>query len=319
MRIAVWGAGNIGTSVCYRLSALDGVSEIHWINRSLDEVELQSIDIEHGLAFAPSCHRVKPWGLEDAGSALDSADLLVLTLGAPVKKGQERQDVWLANLRVFREVVLEKIKQFRRPILIVTNPVDLIARLVFEEGATDEPESRARRVFGLGTIVDTARLRAAAGKYYVPVRPAREMTALAVGTHDDLVVALDGRERLGSDFEVHKKILELARLEAAEGAKRVKLANSDGTNRLASRNPVAEGVAQVVQAISRDSKAILTPSVRASEGLFYSVPCTIGAGGIEAQHVNELAPAEEAIEVGRVRLREMWAAATPTGAPTSGT
>ena len=34
MRVGVWGAGEVGTALVYRLASTRFTTEIHWINRS---------------------------------------------------------------------------------------------------------------------------------------------------------------------------------------------------------------------------------------------------------------------------------------------
>ena len=103
----------------------------------------------------------------------------VLTLGAPVSGELRRADLYPANRKVFREVVVPAIKGYTGIVLVVTNPVDLMTRLLLREAGLSD-----RKVMGLGTVVETARLRASLGSYLTPRHLARDVEAYMVGTHD---------------------------------------------------------------------------------------------------------------------------------------
>lgn len=88
MKIAVWGAGEIGMGVAYRLVTAAFTSELHWINRTLRNIECRVVDLEHGLDFAPTCRSVHAHSQDHAARALEGAGLLVITCGAAVEPGQ---------------------------------------------------------------------------------------------------------------------------------------------------------------------------------------------------------------------------------------
>lgn len=110
MNIAVWGAGNVGTHLIRRLAVTPYTSRIVWLNRNLDRIEKASIDIAHGLAFAPACREVRAYSVEQTAEALVDTDILVLTLGKRVQKDQTRADVYLQNAEIFRESVVTALK-----------------------------------------------------------------------------------------------------------------------------------------------------------------------------------------------------------------
>jgi malate/lactate dehydrogenase len=91
---------------------------------------------------------------------LSQIDVLVLTLGNRVPSGSTREQMFKLNAAVFRSSVLAALSSsFKGIVLVITNPVDLMARLVFREAHLDK-----NRVIGLGTVVESARLQA----YSVP-------------------------------------------------------------------------------------------------------------------------------------------------------
>ncbi len=274
MRVGVWGAGSIGSGLVYRLATTPFTSQLLWINRSYEKIEKRVVDIEHGLGFAPTCWRVHAFRQERAPQALERIDLLILTLGAAVLAGKDREDVYDENRRLFREVVIPMLRGFGGLVLVVTNPVDLMARLIHRESGLSH-----RRVLGLGTVVETARLQASVGSYLSPMRPAREVQVFAVGSHDRHFVPVV--PDLGLHPSEHREILDCAREEVVKGAGRVK---SDQRSTL---HPIVEGTVRVAEAIALDGRRILTVSTldeETTDGLFYSVPCTVGREGVIEHH-----------------------------------
>lgn len=301
MKIAVWGAGAVGSTLVYRLATTTFTSEIRWINRNYQRIAHHAIDLEHGLDFSPTCRRVEAYAQEDAERALDGAAILVLTLGAGVPPGGKREDLFPANGAIAHKAVVPALHGFPGLVVVVTNPVDLMARLIHREAALP-----SARVLGLGTLVETARLRASLGSYLSPAQPAREIWAFAVGTHDERFVPV-ATATLGIGAGISPAllpgILDAARREVAQGASRVKAGG------LATLHPVVEGVIRLCETIAFDRHSLLTVSVldpETPEGLFYSVPCSIGAQGLVARHTELLSAPEvaAALEACREGLRK---------------
>jgi len=296
MKVGVWGAGSIGSGLAYRLTTLPVVSELVWINRKLPKIEKQVIDLTHGLSFAPTCHTVRACGQEHAAREIPTLDLLVLTLGAPVKENETREQKYPVNAEIFRESVFSALQAgFAGVVLVITNPVDLMARLVHVEGGVP-----AERVLGLGTVVETARLRSSLASYLSPRRPPRDVWAYAVGTHDpQFVPIVNGNVAAGdsTSTDVLEAIVECARREVAKGATRVK------TGERSSLHPIVEGAVEVIEAVGLDKRSILTVSVldpdSGADKLFYSMPCTVGRAGNLRRFADILADATVRDQIGR--------------------
>ncbi|NOY89823.1 MAG: hypothetical protein GXP55_01345 [Deltaproteobacteria bacterium] len=282
----MWGAGTIGQGVARRLVMEPHVSELHWINRD-PKVEGFVHDLKHGLMFSPSCHEVRSYRTKDsdfarARIATQRSELVILTLGKPVPEGGTRADLYPGNRALFRELVIPALSGFGGIVLVVSNPVELLARLVQREG-----ELEARRVIGLGTLVETARARAALADHLSPARPARDIELAAVGTHDEHAV-LQPLSDFGLDDAERDTILEAVRKEMINGAKRVK------KNALATQHPIVEAAAAVIRAVANDAHALLPVASLAPDdpdGLYWSVPCIVSARGIIGQRPELLTPA----------------------------
>jgi len=287
VRAAVWGAGRVGQALAYRLVTLPCTTELYWTNRRLRRVTSRCVDLSHGLAFMQTCRRVTDVDQERVTPVLRRVDVLVVTQGRAVVEGATRNDVYVANREVLRETVIRHLRAagdgFRGVVLVVTNPVDLMTRLIHEE--TDVP---AERIIGLGTVVETARLQSALGSHLMPPRPARDVWAYAIGTHDDLFVPVVPAEP-GVGIEVERawldRRIEAARLEVVQAASRVKIDQG------ATVHPIVEGVISIISALVEDTQRVLTVSTldeQSEDRLFYSVPCTLGQRGILHKHLKVL-------------------------------
>jgi len=278
VRIAVWGAGEIGTQLAYRLTSSAHVSEIHWINGRSDKIGTRVVDIQHGLAFAPTCHWVKKYALQRASKALAQSDLVVLAVGGKVPKGGSRLDLLEQNKEVLNQAVVPLLTGYPGIVLVVTNPVDALTLHVQKSAAIS-----AARCIGLGTVVETARVRAALAKHMTPLRPPREVLAYAIGTHDEHVVVVTTGATALAGKPWPDAIVEMARKETVLAAARVK---EDGRSTL---HPVVEGTISVLEAIAADRRAVLTVSTLDSERrICYSLPCTLGRDGVVHRHLDVL-------------------------------
>ena len=275
MKVGIWGSGNLGTGLAYRLASAPYVSELFWTNRTYDRIELKIIDLQHGLAFAPSCRAVHGLTQERVNQMLMQIDALVLTLGNPVKQGETRGQKYKGNSEIFRKDVIPQLKGFKGVVVVITNPVDLIARLVFKEAGLN-----SSKIVGLGTVVETARLRASLGAYLSPIRPARDVWAYALGTHDEDFIPVVNRGLAIGDFTNGaelKDIVGFAKKEVVNAAARVKTPTGS------SMYPIIEGVAAILESIALDQQRVLTVSVldpKTPDHLFYSVPCRLGSQGV---------------------------------------
>lgn len=278
MKVAVWGAGEIGTGLVYRLTSSPHVSEVLWINKTFDKIRLRVVDIQQGLAFAPTCRTVEGFPQARARRALRQCDLLVLTLGSKVPPGGKRVDTLKQNADLLTSTVIPELSEFEGIVLVVTNPVDAMTWLVHARAGIE-----ARRCIGLGTVVETARLRASLARHLQPVRAARNVFAYAVGTHDELFVPVTSGAASRGNAGFNEEVVEMARKETANGAARVK------DDHKSSLHPVVEGILAIVEAVATDRRDILTVSTRDPvDGLFYSMPCTVGRAGIDHRHAELL-------------------------------
>ena len=121
-KVAIVGAGFVGTTFAYSLLIRGLVSQIVLIDSDKDRVEGEAMDLSHGLSF------VEPAEIR-AGeySDCENADVVVITAGGARKSGQSRLDLAAENFAMMRQVV-SKITEYNKKciLLVVTNPLDVM-------------------------------------------------------------------------------------------------------------------------------------------------------------------------------------------------
>jgi malate/lactate dehydrogenase len=195
MNIAVIGAGEVGQTLVYRLVQSAGVSSIVWLNRDKTKVKSRIKDLEQGLPLMPTCRHIVPGKISELEKVRDKTDVIVLAGGQKVPEGKDRYSVFQANVDYFRTEIAPSLCGFGGIIFVVTNPVDLMAREIYRylkalETGDDSSKTPPlkQRIIGLGTVVETSRLKAELASQLGSGMAGRDVWAFAVGTHDELFV-----------------------------------------------------------------------------------------------------------------------------------
>ncbi len=149
-KVAVVGAGAVGSTFCYALAQSGLADEIVLIDKNNDLAMGQALDLVHGRPFFPAV-------LIRVGTQADfaDADLIVITAGAAQRPGESRLDLCKRNADVVSAVVTQIVVQNSKAVmLVVTNPVDIMTRVALKHSKWERS-----RVIGSGTVLDSARLR----------------------------------------------------------------------------------------------------------------------------------------------------------------
>ena len=244
------------------------------------KAEGEALDISHGLPFAQPM-QIYAGTYED----IDDAAIIIVTAGAGQKPGETRLDLVKKNVAIFQSIIPEIAKRNCAGILlIVANPVDILTYVAAKLSGFPE-----NRVFGSGTVLDTARLKYLLGEH-LDVDP-RNVHAFVIGEHGDSeFVAWSSLDVSGvpvNDFcemrghhdhdAAMQQIAEEVRDSASEIIKRKK----------ATYYGVAMAVKRICEAIIRDEKSVLPVSAiqRGNYGvqdIALSMPAIVGRDGIEA-------------------------------------
>lgn len=150
-KVSVIGCGNVGATAAYAM-LLDGTpTELVLFDVSKEKAEGLLLDFEHSLPFV---HSTQLTAGNDIALCKDS-QLVIVTAGARQKEGETRLDLIAKNRAIFQDLIPRLAEAAPESILlIVTNPVDVLTLESFK--LSKFPRNR---VFGTGTMLDTARLR----------------------------------------------------------------------------------------------------------------------------------------------------------------
>lgn len=291
-KAAVVGCGFVGAATAFALMQSGLFSELVLIDSDKEKAEGEALDISHGMPFA------KPMDIY-AGDYDDitDANLVIVTAGAGQKPGETRLDLVKNNVAIFKKIIPEISKRnFGGILLVVANPVDILTYAAVKISGL--PESR---VFGSGTVLDTARLKYILGEHLGV--DSRSVHAFILGEHGDSEIAAWSSVNVSGvpldDFcemrghHDHQKGMH----DIAEGVKNS--AYEIIKKKKATYYGIAMSVRRICEAIILNQKSIL-PVSHMQHGAFgiddvaISMPAIIGKDGIEAEVPIRLNETEQA-------------------------
>lgn len=292
MKLGIVGAGMVGSAAAYAVVMTGAASEVVIIDLNEKLAQAQAEDISHSVPFAFQV-RVSAGAYED----LDGARVVLLCCGTAQRPGETRLDLLKRNAEIFRAIVPRVVAAAPGAVIVVaTNPVDVMTDL------TAKLAKRASgRVFGSGTILDSARLRTLVGEH-VGVAPS-SVHANVLGEHGNSEVLVWSSIQVGvfplASFaeQVGRPITDAVKREIDDKVRRAAYRIIEGKG--STEFGIATSLARIVQAIGDDEKAVLTLSSPGtgqgpSGDVCLSLPCVLGAGGVEAILQPTLTADEEA-------------------------
>lgn len=278
-KVVIVGCGFVGSSSAFALMQSGLFSEMVLIDLDQDRAEGEAMDISHGVPFAGPM-QIYAGNYDD----IKDAAVIVITAGANQKPEETRLDLVQKNSKIMESVVSEiAARDYKGILLIVSNPVDILTHVALK--VSGFPESR---VFGSGTVLDTARLRHHLGQHLGV--DSRSVHAFVIGEHGDSEIAAWSSANvsgvpLSTLCEMRGHYNHVGNTESI--ADQVKnsayeiIAKKDATY-----YGIAMAVKRICQAVVRDEKSILPISRRmhgeyALEDVVLSMPAIVGAGGVE--------------------------------------
>lgn len=150
-KVSIVGCGNVGATAAYAM-LIDGTpTELVLVDYSKERAEGLLLDFQHTLSFLPY---TKITATDDYSACKDS-EIIFVTAGAKQQEGETRLQLIDKNRKLFQEIIPALAKVAPKSILvIVSNPVDVLTYEAIKLSGFPE-----NRVFGTGTMLDTARLR----------------------------------------------------------------------------------------------------------------------------------------------------------------
>ena len=150
-KIAIIGAGAVGTAVAYACAMRGDARSIVLQDINKPKVEAEALDMAHGIQFTPAGSIE---GSDDV-EIVRGSDLIIVTAGAKQQPGQSRLELAGSTVNLMKKIVpnLQNVAPDAR-FMFVTNPVDVVTYVALK--LTGLPRNQ---VFGSGTVLDTSRLR----------------------------------------------------------------------------------------------------------------------------------------------------------------
>lgn len=288
-RVVLVGTGFVGSSYAFAMLNQGVAEELVLVDLNKEKSEGDAMDLNHGMAFAPS--QTKIW----FGSYADceTADLVVLCAGANQKPGETRLDLVEKNTKIFKSIVEEIMATgFDGIFLVATNPVDILTYAVWKFSGLPK-----ERVIGSGTILDTARFRFLLGDYFKV--DTRNVHAYIIGEHGDTELPVWSHADIGG-----KPIANMMKEQEKfkhDDLEQIFLNVRDAAYHIIQRKGatyygIAMGLVRLTKAILHDENSILTVSAQLNgeyghEDIFIGVPAVVNRSGI--REVVELSLNEE--------------------------
>lgn len=281
------GAGRVGSTTLYTLLLDGGVTEMVIVDVDKPRAEGEALDLRHALALTQNC-KISAGDYD----ATEGSDMVIITAGIPRKPGDTRLDLLKRNTELMGGILDGVLKYNGKDtfIFMVSNPVDVLTWQALKTSGYDP-----KRVFGLGTVLDTNRFRALLGEK-LGVSP-DQVAAYMIGEHGDSMVAATSLATVagiplakfpGYSAEMVEELITATRFGGAEVIKK-----KGGTF-----YSVAPSIASVVRAVINDQKKILPISslidgvYPGMEGMTISLPCVVGKEGRESILTPPLSEAE---------------------------
>lgn len=301
MKVSIIGGGGlVGSCAGFALQAGGIVREIALVDVNQELCEGQALDLLHGSSILAD-QRITASGTE----AVTDSDVIVITAGLRRKPDESRLDLINRNVELFKKI-LSGIKQHGTRsdaiVFVVSNPVDVLTYLAVRELGLPW-----QQVIGLGTVLDTTRLRSMlAARLDVPPT---QVGTLILGEHGDSMVPVWSAAQIGG-LPIDKYpgvtpalLQEVEKKTRGSGAEVIKKKGGAGF-------AVGVSIADVIHSIALDQRRIL-PVSSLQHGCYQlrdvciSVPTVVGRTGVMNQLEIELWPKEQMglVQSGKV-LRE---------------
>lgn len=292
-KLVIVGVGHVGSSVLSDAVKKDLFSEIALIDIEKDIAEGEAIDQTHATAFDSMTNT----SIYSAGyEACKDADVIVISAGSSLipeedKTNPDRAILAQSSSQVIREVMAGITEHTKEAVIIlITNPLDSMVYIA--ENEFDYPEGK---VFGTGTMLDSARLRRVIadnysidpksvvghmmGEHGMTAFPALSRANIQGFNEEEWDTVFEGKEALDRET-VQKRVVETA----------YDVFNLKGWTNAG----IAQAAVVLAKAVVLNERGVY-PVCTTLKGQYgyngnvaLSMPCIIGENGVEKQLEIEL-------------------------------
>ena len=277
-KVVLVGAGFVGMSMAYSILNQGGVDELVLIDIAKDKAIGEEMDLSHCLPYAPQKMIIKAGDYSEC----KEANIVVITAGLSQIPGQSRLELAVANAKIVKEIT-ENIKAsgFKGIYIVASNPVDLMTYVVAQ--VSGAPKSK---VFGSGTVLDTARLRYLIADYLQI--SSKNVHAYILGEHGDSSLVPWEHCYVGC-----KKMIDIMKdnNHPMEDLKKIhdgvwKAAYEIIEKKKATYYGIGMALTRLVKAVLNDENSILTISSYldheyGQNGIYIGVPAVINKDGVK--------------------------------------
>ncbi|PII38291.1 malate dehydrogenase [Sinorhizobium meliloti CCBAU 01290] len=216
-------------------------------------------------------------------SAIESADVCIVTAGVPRKPGMSRDDLLGINLKVMEQVGAG-IKKYAPNafVICITNPLDAMVWALQKFSGLPK-----NKVVGMAGVLDSSRFRLFLAEEFNSVK---DITAFVLGGHGDTMVPLARYSTVAGiplpdliqmGWTTKEKLDQIIQRTRDGGAEIVGLLKTGS----AYYAPAASAI-EMAEAYLKDKKRVLPCAAHLSgqygvKDMYVGVPTVIGAGGIE--------------------------------------
>lgn len=282
MKLSIIGAGKVGVTLAFAAMQRNFLREIVLVGRNHTRTAGEALDLAHAQAFMAAPAEIIAGGIADTAGS----DVIAFCASVPTPTTlHHRSDLLLGNAQLVRELVPQLCAASPDAlILMVSNPVDPLTWHALK--ASGWPPSR---VFGTGTMLDSARFRRALS-HELSIHP-DDLRAYILGEHgDSQFLAMSTAMAGGESIEDTPHRRDLFHQTAAAG---LTIFNLKGYTNFG----IAMSAAAILESIALDEKRTMPLSVYLDDYLgvrdvCLSVPVVVGAKGVERLFQPRLNPHE---------------------------
>lgn len=176
MKLSLVGIGRVGITLAYTLIVNQRVDDLVLVGKTTERGEAEALDLSHAQLFSGNRATIRAGTVEDT----KNSDVIVVSASCPMAAGvSSRLDFIGDNAEIFKAIIPGLAKNSPDAVLlIITNPVDVMTYAALK--LSGFPKTR---VFGTGTLIDSARFRRLLADE-VNIHP-MDLRAYILGEHGD--------------------------------------------------------------------------------------------------------------------------------------
>lgn len=279
-KIAIIGAGHVGSHAGYSLASQGLVENIVYIDIDKKKAFSQALDIFDSIVYLPHRIIVKDGDYGD----IDDADIMVICAGPLPNMSQTRMDTLGDTVAVMKDIISNiKKTKFAGIIINISNPADVITHYIQNQLNYDY-----KKIISTSTTLDSARLRRAISEEINIDQ--KSIYAYSLGEHGESqmvawsTVTIAGKPLFELIKEKPEKYGKLDLNKIAEKGKK------GGWEVLGGKGSTEFGIgaslSEVVKAIICNEHRVLPVSVYLNgeygqKDVYASVPAVLGKDGVE--------------------------------------